>query len=188
VLQRWWFWAGLIALLWAFPLLKSLSADLPARLPGENGPPLDYTLPDELGGTLRLSGLRGQVLIVTALPLAEANARDVTWERLVRLRKRLRGLDQALQYVVLAQGGGAADLAGWLEQHRAPRPELHFGLDDGGAQAARLGDLAGAPSAEFFLLDRHARLRGAYGGAPEEIDRLVKEAGQLANWSGQDQE
>lgn len=186
MLQRWWFWAGLLALLWAFPLIKSLSADLPARLPGEDGPPLDFALSDERGGPLQLSSLRGQMLIVTALPLAEANARDVTWERLVHLRKRLRGLDQALEYVVLAQGGDASDLADWLEQHKAPRPELHFGLDDGGAQAARLAELAHAPSAEFFLLDRHGRMRGAYGGSPAEIDRLVKEAGQLANWSGQD--
>ncbi len=186
LLQRWWFWAGLLALLWAFPLLKSLSADLPARLPGEQGPPLDLALPDEQAGTLRLSDLRGRVLVLTELPLAEANARDTTWERLVRLRKRLRGLDQVLHYVVLAQGGDAADLSGWLEQHRAPRPELHFGLDEGGAAAARLGGLARAPSAEFFLIDRHGRIRGAYGGSPPEIDRLVEDAGHLANWSGQD--
>jgi hypothetical protein len=126
------------------------------------------------------------VLVVTALPLAEAIARDVTWERLVRLRKRLRGLDQVLEYVVLAQGGDATDLRGWLEEHRAPRPELHFALDAAGAEAGRLATLAGAPSAEFFLLDRHGRLRGAYAGTAEGIDRLVAHAGQLANWTGQD--
>jgi hypothetical protein len=188
VLQRWWFWVGIIGLLWLFPLWKSLSARLPARLPGEDGPALDVALTDELERPFHLADLRGRCVIVTALPLAEANARDTTWERLVALRKHLRGLDQALVYAILAQGGSAADLKGWLDEHRAPRPELHFGLDDGGAEMKRLCATAGAPSAEFLLLDRHGRSRGVYGGDQADLDRLITEAGQLANWPGQDGE
>jgi hypothetical protein len=186
VLQRWWFWVGLMALLWLFPLWKSLTADLPARLPGEDGPALDVSLDDELGRPFRLADLRGRVVVLTALPLAEARARDATWGRLVKLRKRLRGLDQALVYAVLAQGGSAADLHGWLEEHRAPRPELFFGMDEGGAEMKRLCAQAGAASAEFLLIDRHGRIRGAYGGEPAEVERLIVHAGQLCNWEGQD--
>jgi hypothetical protein len=122
------------------------------------------------------------VLIVTPLPLAEARARDLTWEELVKLRKRLRGLDKALEYVVFAQGGTAADLLSWLDEHRAPRPELHFAVDADGATWRRLAGQAGAPSAEFLLLDRHGRVRGSYGADPAEIDRLVgtRGAGELA--------
>ena len=188
LLQRWWFWVVVIGALWSFPLWKSLTARLPPRLPGEDGPSLSASLSDERGGPFELAALRGRVLIVTPLPLAEARARDVTWEELVRLRKRLRGLDQALQYAVLAQGGEAADLLAWLEQHRAPRPELHFGLDADAAVWRRLTGQADAPSAEFLLLDRHGRLRGAYGGEPADIERLVEQAGQLANWPGEDRD
>jgi hypothetical protein len=127
------------------------------------------------------------VLIVTPLPLAESRARDLTWEELVKLRKRLRGLDKALEYVVLGQGGNADDLRTWLEEHRAPRPELHFGLDDGSTWR-RLAAQGDAPGAEFLLLDRHGRIRGAYGAEPAEIERLVEHAGQLCNWVGQDRE
>ena len=142
-------------------------------------------LPDERGGTMALDGLRGRVLIVTPLPLAESRARDLTWEELVKLRKRLRGLDKALEYVVLGQGGAAQDLRAWLEEHHAPRPELHFGVDDGSTWK-RLAAQADAPSAEFLLLDRHGRVRGSYGADPAEIDRLVEHAGQLANWPDED--
>lgn len=183
--QRWWFWVAVLAVLWSFPLIKALRAPLPPRLPGEDGPSLDASLPDELGGTTTLAELRGTVLILTPLPLTEARARDLTWEELVKLRKRLRGLDQALEYVVLGQGGAAEDLHDWLQEHRAPRPELHFGLDDG-ATWRQLAAQADAPGAEFLLLDRHGRIRGAYGAEPAEIDRLVTHAGQLCNWPAQD--
>lgn len=186
MLQRWWFWAALIAALWSFPLIKSFTAPLPPRLPGEDGPSLSASLPDERGGTTDLSLLRNRVLVVTPLPLAEARARDLTWEELVKLRKRLRGLDKALEYVVLAQGGAADDLKAWLDEHRAPRPELHFAMDADGATWRRLASQADAPSAEFLLLDRHGRVRGAYGAEPAEIDRLVEHAGQLSNWIGED--
>ena len=174
VLQRWWFWVGLIGLLWAFPLWKSLRADLPARLPGEDGPALDLSLPDDHGGTFHLADLRGRCVVLTALPLAEERARDETWEALV--------------YAILAHGGGADELRGWLEEHRAPRPELHFAIDEGRVEMSRLCAQAGAASADFLLLDRHGRIRGAYGREPEEVERLVLHAGQLANWPGQDGE
>jgi hypothetical protein len=187
ILQRWWFWTALIAALWSFPLIKSLRAPLPPRLPGEDGPALMAELPDERGGTMVLDGLRGRVLIVTPLPLAEARARDLTWEELVKLRKRLRGLDKALEYVILGQGGTADDLRAWLEEHHAPRPELHFGLDDG-ATWRRLTAQADAPGAEFLLLDRHGRIRGVYGAEAAELDRLVEHAGQLCNWPAEDRD
>jgi hypothetical protein len=188
ILQRWWFWAALIAALWCFPLYKSLTAPLPPRLPGEDGPPLSATLPDELGGTTDLSLLHNRVLVLTTLPLAEAHARDVTWEELVKLRKHLRGLDKALEYVIFAQGGAAEDLKGWLDEHRAPRPELHFAIDADGAAWRRLAEQAGAPSAEFLLLDRHGRVRGTYGADPADIDRLIEQTGQLSNWIGEDRQ
>jgi len=188
LLQRWWFWAALVGALWTFPLWKSLTAELPPRLPGEDGPTLELSLPDELGGTLTLSALRGRLLLVSALPLAEARARDEAWQRLARLRKRLRSLDPELDLVVLAQGGDAGDLVPWLQALHGARPGLHFGLDAGGAQMRRLCGQAGAPSAEFVLLDRHGRLRGAYGGETAELDRLAEQAGHLANWRAQDPE
>ena len=188
LLQRWWFWVALLGALWSFPLWKSLQAELPPRLPGEDGPSLDLALPDERGGIFTLAERRGRLLLLTALPLTEATARDATWERLVRLRRHLRGIDMVLDYVVLAQGGEAADLAPWLESMHGARPGLFFALDADGAQLRRLCGQAGAPSAEFLLLDRHGRLRGTYGGDDASLERLVEHAGQLANWAGQDTE
>jgi hypothetical protein len=178
----------LLGALWCFPLWKSLQADLPPRLPGEDGPSLDLALPDERGGTFTLAERRGRLLLLTALPLTEATARDSTWQRLVRLRRHLRGIDMVLDYAVLAQGGDATDLLPWLDSLNAPRPGLFFALDADGSQMRRLCGQAGAPSAEFLLLDRHGRLRGAYGGDEAQQERLVEHAGQLANWAAQDTE
>jgi hypothetical protein len=186
LLTRPWLWALIVAAGFAIPLIKSLQAELPPPLPGADRPPLELELANETGARHRLSELRGRILVVTGLPLVNAVEREATFDGLRRLRRRLRGLDEALAYVVLCQGDDPAPLIGLLDEHKARRPDNFWLMDPGGRSMERLRDAAGSPTAAFLLLDRHGRVRGVYGESQAELDRLVGQAGELANWTAQD--
>jgi len=186
LLARPWFWALAIAALFSFPLVKALSSRLPAPLPGEHGPVLDLELPDETGAPVSLHELRGHLVLVTALPLANAVASEETLSGLYRLRKHLRGLDKAVAFVMLCRGGGTAQLLPLLDERKARKPLNLFLLDEQGAEFTRLAALAGSPDAEWLLLDRHGRARGVYAGDDAALQNLVRDTGLLANWAGQD--
>lgn len=168
------------------PLMKSLQMELPDRLPGEEGTSLVLQLPDADGELFDLASIRGKVVVLTSLPLASATAREETFDGIRRLRKRLRGLSDAVHYVVLCQGGDAAGLIELLDDKKARKPTVHYVLDPEGREHLRLQEAAGAHGAAFMLLDRHGRNRGVYADMARDIDRLVTETGQLANWPGQD--
>ncbi len=180
------FWALLIAALFALPLIKALQAELPPPLPGLDGPPLDLSLPDEHGASRALSELRGRVVVLTDLPLLNAPEREATFDALFRLRRRLRGVNQAMGFCVLAHGAPAAELTALLDARVARKPGQIFLLDESLREFERLRRAAGSPSATHLLLDRHGRARGVYGENEAEIDRLVGDAGALCNWRGQD--
>lgn len=176
----------LVALMFSVPLVKSLNKELPPRLPGEDGAALVLQLPGETGALFDIATVRGKVVVVTSLPMASGTARDETFDDLRRLRKRLRGLADAVHYVILCQGGDAAALTALLDERKARKPTVHYVLDDGRRELTRLLEAAEAPGASFLLLDRHGRVRGRYAETERDVDRLVTETGQLANWPGQD--
>jgi hypothetical protein len=186
LLTRPWLWALIVAAGFAIPLIKSLQAELPAPLPGLDGPSLELELVDETGQSHRLSDLRGRLAIVTGLPLVNEVERDATFDGLRRLRKRLRGLDKTVVYVVLCQGRDPAPLIELLDERKARKPVNLFLMDPGGRQLERLREAAGSPAATFLLVDRHGRVRGVYGETQAELDRLVGQTGELANWAAQD--
>jgi hypothetical protein len=186
ILTRPLFWIAIVAAGFAIPLLKSFDRELPPRLPGEDGPGLLLSLPDESGALRQLDELRGRIAIVTALPLANATERERTFEALRVLQKRLRSLTPVLGWALLCPGGDAQALGALLDAKIARRPHHLYLLDAGGAGMAKLAAEAGSPSARLLLLDRHGRARGAYGDGEAELDRLVLHAGQLANWPAQD--
>ncbi|MHC5212196.1 MAG: hypothetical protein ACYTG2_15875 [Planctomycetota bacterium] len=186
LLVRPWFWVAIVALGFAIPLLKSIGRELPPPLPGQDGPALVLSLHDESGALRQLDELRGRIVIVTALSLANATEREATFDSLRVLQKRLRGLTPVLGWAVLCPGGSAAELAALLDAKKARRPYHLYLLDEGGAGMDRLCAESGSPSARLLLLDRHGRARGTYGDGEDEIDRLVAHAGELANWPGQD--
>ena len=84
-------------------------------------------------------------------------------------------------YVVLCHGGEAATLTRVLDERTARKPVNVFLLDEGRETAAWLRTAARSELAEFFLADRHGRIRGAYPGTQAGVDQLVWEAGVLAN-------
>jgi hypothetical protein len=186
ILERPLFWVLVIAIAFSIPLVKALTSHLPPRLPGEDRAPEDCELPDEAGASVSLASLRGSLVVVTPLSLANADERQTAIRNILGLRKHLRGLDQALIVVTLCRGGTAADLSPLLDEHKARKPANVFLLDEDGAAFARLAAAAGAPSANALLLDRHGRIRGAYGDGDAEQKRLIAETGQIANWVGED--
>lgn len=193
VLTRWWFWVGLLLALWSIPLFKGLGAELPDPLPGMDSDALSLSLPDENGEQVALSEMRGNLVLITELPLANRAEAELTLERLWRLRKRMRGLGSGVIYASLAHGASPAELTDLLDATTARKPVNAFLVDEGRVAMDRLRREAGSQLADVFLLDRHGRVRGVYGRRPgearlseAEIDRLVAETGQLANWIGQD--
>jgi hypothetical protein len=181
-----WFWILLVGTLFTLPLLKSLEAELPEPLPGIDSIPLAFTLPDERGKPVSLSDLAGHLLVITELPLANRTQTDATFVGIRRLRKRLRGLGSMVVYVLLCHGGDAEQLSRLLDEKSARKPVNVFLLDQDRATSSWLRREVGSRTADFFLLDRHARVRGLYENTEEAIDRMVESAGQLANWAESD--
>jgi hypothetical protein len=204
ILARPWFWALLIGSLFSVPLIKSLGAELPPPLPGMDSDPVRFTLPDDKGRDVSLSDLRGHLVLVTEMPLANAPERDSALRSTRALRKRLRGLGSAVIYLSLAHGGRAEVLSDLIDEATARKPVNVFLLDEDHGTMDGLRALGHSSSADYFLLDRHGRIRGVYdlAHAPfsenpeaqkqrnaadqEELDRLVADAGQLANWAASD--
>lgn len=176
----------LVAFMFSVPLVKSLNKELPPRLPGEDGTPLVLQLPGPDGELFDLASVRGKVIVLTSLPMASATARDETFEGIRKLRKRLRGLADAVHYVILCQGGDTTGLIELLDDKKARKPTVHYVLDPDGRELLRLHEAAGAHGAAFMLLDRHGRNRGVYADMARDIDRLVTHTGELANWPAQD--
>lgn len=181
-----WFWALFIGTLFSLPLLKSGSKQLPDPLPGMDGAPIDFALPNETGEPFEFSFVRGHLAVITELPLAEERAMDEAFDGIRALRKRMRGLGSAVVYIVLCHGGERATLTALLDERRARKPVNIFLLDDERTTAAWLRREAGSELAQFFLTDTHGRIRRAYPGSEAGIDKLVSDAGMLANWPESD--
>lgn len=181
-----WFWLLFVGTLFSVPFVKNMNATLPEPLPGMNGAALNFTLPGEDGVEVSLSDLAGHLLVITELPLASGTQTEATFAGIRRLRKRLRGLGSTVAFVVLCHGGSPSMLTQLLDEKVARKPVNVFLLDEDGARRSWLRREAGSQSADFFLLDRHARLRGLYENTEADIDRMVMHAGQLANWLDSD--
>lgn len=200
-----WFWALFVGVLFVLPLIKGLGAEFPDPLPGADGPAMEFALPDEHGELVSLADLQGYLVIVTELPLANGQVRETTMRGLRALRKRLRGLGSTVVFVSLCHGGEASELTQLLDTWTARKPVNVFLLDEDHAVMDELRAYGKSPSADWFLIDRHSRIRGVYGveeaeaslagealernttANEAEVDRLVVQAGQLANWMGSDE-
>ena len=186
LIERPWVWALLVGLMFGVPLIKSLGKDLPPLPPGSDGPSMDFVLPDEHGEPTSLAELAGALRIVTELPLANAVETERAFDGIRALRKRLRGMGMTVFFVVLCHGGNAETLSALLDAKTARKPVNFFLLDAGHEEMDILRQRAGSLGARFFLLDRHGRVRGAYGDSQQDIDDLVHLTGLLGNWPGAD--
>lgn len=204
IFARPWFWALFVGTLFSMPLIKGLGAEYPDPLPGMDRTPSQFTLQDEDGKTVSLADLAGYLVVATELPLASGTARDFTMNTMRAVRKRLRGLGSSVVFVVLCHGAGASELSALLDEWTARKPVNVFLLDTDREAMADLRHEGGSQSADWFLLDRHGRIRGVYGvpdaddtgdeqarkrhakAVDAEMDRMIMDAGQLANWAGSD--
>lgn len=187
VITRPWFWFLFIGTLWGVPLVRALSAELPEPVPGHEGPSLEADFLDEYDRRVSYADLGGHLVIVSQLPMGEDAARTRAFTNFIALRKRLRGLSPVVLFAQLADREEGPELTAFLDSRRGSRkPSTIFARDGGGQAFEALKALGKDPLANYFLLDRHARLRGVYRHDAEGIERLVVECGQLANWIGAD--
>jgi len=172
--------------LWTLPLFKALEAELPDPVPGHDGEPVIYELRDDGDRLVASADLAGLLQVVQPLDLSTEQSLEEDFRLFRERRKRLRGLGSVVVHVVLATGGDAEALAELVERKTARKPSNVFLLDAGGETFARLRDEALTPFAEVVLLDRHGRLRGAYGPGEAEGDRFAQDLASLANWPASD--
>jgi len=181
-----WFWLLFVGVLFSFPLIKGLGARLPDPPPGIDTAPLHFELPDDHGRSVTREDLAGHLLVITELAYLNVAQHDEPLKRLRELRKRLRGLGSTVVFVVMTHGATPDELAAFVDQHTARKPQNVWLVDEDRAVFSALCRDAGAPSAQMLLLDTHGRLRALYGEDPAELDTLVTTAGILANWRGAD--
>ncbi len=180
------FWVLLIGVLWSLPLIKSLTSEMPDMLPGFDDAPLEFALVDDTGREIAAEDLRGHLLIITEMTLANADAMNATFDDLRGLRKRVRGLGHAALFVVFCHSGKPSDLTTLLDDRKARKPANVFMLDPDRAAFEDVRRQARSRSATFFITDTHGRVRGVYGAEEEDRDRMVGALGLLANWRASD--
>jgi len=188
ILTRPWFWVLFVGAFWSIPLFKSIGAEWPEPLAGfERSPEVrQYVLADGRG--VSLAELRNQLVIASVLDLSTPESSRRTFEAFRENRSRVRGLSSLVIQLVLVQGADLEGLELFLEEKTARRPNNLYVLDAEGDELLALRRMADSPTATTFLFDRHARLRGFYGGSEAELDRFARETGILANWIGSDPE
>lgn len=183
-----WFWVLSLGALWSLPLIKSLSVDFPEPVPGFERPAEHFDLLEEGGRRVRCADLAGQILIVEALDFGSFEAAEADLVDFRVRKKRWRGLGSLVTYVLLVQGGEHDALSDFLTRKTARKPNNLFLRDEQGALLSELRRAAGRPDAQSIVLDRHGRLRGAYGATEAEGDRMARDLASLANWEASDPE
>lgn len=186
LLARPWFWVLVVSALWLLPLIKALGAELPDPLPGMDSAPIEFSGRIADGSEVRLSDLRGYLVLATPLSLADEDEVSRGLSEFFSLRKRLRGLGSSVVYVLLVRDADLERLAGFLEGNPLRKPTQVFLLDEDGGTLEGLQATSAQPGSTHFLMDTQGRLRGAYGSDEAALDRLVTDAGQLANWRASD--
>jgi hypothetical protein len=180
------FWIVLVTLSFSIPLIKSLSKELPPVPPGIERPSIAFVLPDEYGADVDATMLRGHILVVTELPLANEPERERVFDGIRTVRRRLRNMGQVVVYVVLCHGGSTTELSALLDRKTARKPVNVYLLDEGHEEMDLLRQQGGSRSATFLAVDRHGRIRGAFGDDEAGVDALVQLVGLLGNWPGAD--
>ena len=188
VFTRFWFWALLLGSMWLFPLLKSLSVSYPDPVPGHERSAESYTLMEEGGELVSCAQLGGLIQLVQALDLSSSETAEADFASFRERKKRVRGLGSLIAHVVLVRGADREVLSALIDSKTARKPSNLFLLDPEGATMSALLASSGADQAEVFVLDRHGRIRGAYGSSEAEGNRFAQDIGALANWQGSDPE
>jgi len=188
-----WLWTGFLALVMAFPVLRS-ALPTPAPPPPVLGTVPDFRLVDQTGAPFGPERLAGRVWIAN---FVFTRCPDIC----PRMTERLAGVQRALgdqADVVSVSVDPAYDtperLAGFARAHGADSPRWHFLTGDSGhVQEAVLRGFKIAFSRDsddiatithgvhVVLVDGRGRIRGYYDSNDvDALERLVRDARRLA--------
>jgi len=169
-----WFWAALVGVLFAGPLLRGLTQGAPPAAPAVLGEFPAFDLLADDGRRFASGDLRGRPFIADLLSPDRARAEAETM-RAVQHRTRNQG-----DALWLLSFSDKLDAVGLRELQRGPAAGQRWTL------------LAGAPGGAgplfageniLLLVDGRRRIRGRYEAKkPGEIDRLMRDAALVAGF------
>lgn len=181
-----WFWAAFVAAAFALPLARSLVRPLPETPPVLGTLPA-FTLSDQYGKPVTDVSLRGTLVLAEFVSAERLSGRPTP---LAALQRRVRNTGQALRlvsFVDLTPGTPPLPELGAHAGAVAPRWTLAGG-DLAPVEAAirkAAGGRADVPLTGYLLLaDAHGRVRRVEAPTPDNVDRIMRDIGLLANMEG----
>ncbi|HIG12443.1 MAG: hypothetical protein ABGY71_00275 [bacterium] len=187
-MTRPWFWIVVLCIAWSVPLIKSLGAEYPDPPAGVERAAEIVALNDADGLPVTLANLKGHLVVVHSLDLAQPQATEADFVAFREMRDRLRGLGSSVVHIILCAGGDAEQVVALIDSKTARRPGNLFLLDPGWKTRTRLRTGCANEEPALILLDRHGRRRGDFVRSPEDLDRFAQTISLLANWLGSDPE
>ena len=181
-----WFWLVFIGLAFAFPIVRSLNRPLPETPPVLGTLPA-FALTDQYGRPVTDLSLRGTLVLAEFVSAERLSARPTP---LAELQKRVRNTGQALRLVSFVdQTPGAPPLADLAEHVGAAAPRWTLAGGDLGPVEGAIRKAAGAradiPLTGYLLLaDAHGRVRRVEAPTKDNVDRIMRDIGLLANMEG----
>lgn len=192
------FWALAVTFFFAFPLLKSVQRELPAKLPVYGVVPY-FSFTDELGNSFGTGNLKGRVYVANFMFTSCQTMCPVLMKQVQTVQHRLRGvLDRAaiVSFTVDPETDSSevlyskarelnANPAIW-KFLRAPSDETKSLLVDGFKVPVGDKELADsvwdvAHSNKFVLVDQSGQIRGYYNSDKQGINMLMLDAGLIIN-------
>jgi hypothetical protein len=175
-----------VALAFAFPIVRSLNRPLPETPPVLGVLPA-FALTDQYGKPVTDASLKGTLVLAEFVSAERLSSRPTP---LAELQKRVRNTGQALRLVSFVdQTPGAPPLADLAEHTGAAAPRWTLaGGDLGPVEAAirkAAGGRADVPLYGYLLLaDAHGRVRRVEAPTRDNVDRIMRDIGLLANMEG----
>jgi hypothetical protein len=166
--------------------VRSLNRPLPETAPILGGLPA-FALTDQYGKPVTDASLRGTLVLAEFVSAERLSGRPTP---LAELQKRVRNTGQALRLVSFVdQTPGAPPLADLAEHTGAAAPRWTLaGGDLGPVEAAirkAAGGRADVPLYGYLLLaDAHGRVRRVEAPTRDNVDRIMRDIGLLANMEG----
>lgn len=192
------FWILAVSFLFAFPMLKSMQRQLPAKLPVFGVVPY-FVFTDELGNSFGTGNLKGRVYVANFMFTSCQTMCPTLMKQVQTVQHRLRGvLDRAaiVSFTVDPETDNSevlyskarelnANPAVWKFLH-APMGETRKLLVEGfkvpmGDKEIAESVMDVAHSNKFVLVDQSGQIRGYYNSDKEGINRMMIDAGLIIN-------
>ncbi len=180
------FWVVLLGAAWILPLVKSLGGTYPDPPAGFDRSPETFPLVDIDGRKVQPKDLAGFLLVIQSISMADEQRLESDFIAFRERKDHLRSMGQLVVHVLLVREGEPSALSAFVNDKKARKPNNLFLLDQDGSVFEGLVAPGGLPEARTILLDRHARLRGAFAASVEEDQRFSRAMTLLGNWEGCD--